>query len=658
MIVHFKAIEDTFLMMEQCYGLKLTDGLESFLVSVFNRIIEDQRLWEINRDNPCEDIPFREEIFTDACKEMFSVYREGALEKECQKREIAFLEETKENFHKIRARLDREAQDGTEDVERQINEEYRMGMTPYRIDAEYRMGMTPYQGDAPREELIRRGKWRFLQMAMREWNDDTEGHFYVVDRMFKWNTVNLANAYYTVEAVGAEGNPVDLETWRYVGAEVYDAFLREIFESYGSVEFSGGKYVLRIKSSLACGAMAEEIKERETDLLPNRLNMDVRVVYCHMMAMGLGKVGGLLYRLKCVEDEAEELVVTGSYRLHEEKLPDLNSKPHDMTSEEQTITYEEYKNLITRIEEKYPLTLQRGDEEEHMKLLEEKRRMDPMGKSFMETVWCLAILRTPNEYRNIYGPLERRIIYDVAQMVCYYYDKGKLEAYCKENDLSLQEIFRQELGIPEERLLTLRVNHEELVRDGKKEMLDQIKTFLHGWTMDREDEFYLVNFILMTSLQIEELITTEKIDYYVMEPIVYGKDRWYNPDFHRLYIPKFTYDGLMRTAFEEIVGYRISGDRYHLTISQEEMEIIMEKRISREIHYAKSICSHPECEGEMYAWYKLVWQLWEAFVNYVKTVYQAYGAGRPEMALYGPFYLPQEKLPLRYKQFLMDCWKQ
>ncbi|MDE6712144.1 MAG: hypothetical protein K2K20_00185 [Lachnospiraceae bacterium] len=67
------------------------------------------------------------------------------------------------------------------------------------------------------------------------------------------------------------------------------------------------------------------------------------------------------------------------------------------------------------------------------------------------------------------------------------------------------------------------------------------------------------------------------------------------------------------------------------------MEIIMEKRISREIRCAKSICSHPECEGEMYTWYKLVWQPWETFVSYVKTVYRAYGAGRPEMALYGPF---------------------
>lgn len=670
MVVHFKAIEDTFLTMEQRYGIKLTDGLESFLVLVFNRIFVDQRLRERNPDSPCADIPFREEIFTDACKEIFPVYREGALEKECRERGIAFLEETERTFHKIREQLDREAQEDTVGAECQIRAESRVGLTRYRVDM-------------PREELIRRGKWRFLQMALREWDSDEEEVLYCAERIFRWDAINPGIAgeniyFYTVEAVDAEGSCIDLG-WSNLNvcAEVYDAFLREIFESYGRVGFSGGEYVLRIKASLACGAMAEELTERRDELLFHRKAHypDVRAVYYSLMADCLGEARMRIdYSVKDAGEGVEELLVTGPHCLYDaeqelsglagEEDPDaglqghpyLNRKPHNWIAEGQTITYEEYKKLIDLIEEKYPVTLQWGDEEEHMKKAESDPILHPMGKSFMETVWCHTVARTPYEYRELYGPLERRMVYDAAQAVYHYFDNGRLEEYCRENDFSLPEIFRQELGIPEEKLSSFHVNHEELVRDGRKEMMDMIREWRHGQSMDLEDEFYLTNFFLMTSVPIEQLITTEVIDYYVMEPVVYGEDRWYDPDFHRLYIPKFTYDGLMRTFFEELVGYRMSGDRYHLTISQEGMEFLLEKRISREIRGAKYICGHPECEGEEYDWYKTIWLLWEEFVNYVKTVYQAYGAGRPELALYGPFHLPEEKLPLRYRQFLLDCW--
>ncbi|MDE6687150.1 MAG: hypothetical protein K2K17_07530, partial [Lachnospiraceae bacterium] len=119
-IVHFKAIEDTLLSMEERYDIKLTDGLDSFLVLVFNRIFEDQRVGDNDPDFHFEEIPFRKVIFMDACKDVFPVYQDGALERECQRRNIPFLEEVDRTFQKIRERLDREAQEDTGSAEDQI----------------------------------------------------------------------------------------------------------------------------------------------------------------------------------------------------------------------------------------------------------------------------------------------------------------------------------------------------------------------------------------------------------------------------------------------------------------------------------------------------------------------------------------------------------
>lgn len=287
MIVHFKAIEDTLLSMEERYDIKLTDGLESFLVLVCNRIFEDQRIKASDPNFPFAKIPFRKVIFMDACKEVFPVYQDGALERECQRRNIPFLEEVDRTFQKIRERLDREAQEDTEGAED-------------RIIAEYRMGLTRYQMDVSREELIRRGKWRLMQISLREWDDDDEGIFYCSERMFLKGMVfsdyaKIDDFFYVIEPSRAEWDDDEREShWMYIRAEVYDGFIREIFEPYGKVEFYGEKYVLRITGAQACSAASADIEERWSDLVCRKESKypDVRAVYYNLMRDCLNTVKG------------------------------------------------------------------------------------------------------------------------------------------------------------------------------------------------------------------------------------------------------------------------------------------------------------------------------------------------------------------------------
>lgn len=677
MTIHFKAIEDTLLSMEERYDIKLTDGLESFLVLVCNRIFEDQRIRVSDPNSPFAKIPFRKVIFMDACKEVFPVYQDGALERECQRRNIPFLEEVDRTFQKIRERLDREAQEDTEGAED-------------RIIAEYRMGLTRYQMDVSREELIRRGKWRLMQISLREWDNDDEGIFYCSERMFLKEMVFSDYAekndfFYVIEPSRAEWDDDEREShWMYIRAEVYDGFIREIFEPYGKVEFYEEKYVLRITGAQACSAAAADIEKRWSDLVcrkePNY--PDVRAVYYSLMRDCLNTVKGVFYWLNKAEkevtvevtvygaccpweemledwqfmEEAEADAGSNEEKPHAEGHPYLNRLPRDMDADGQGITYEEYGELISRIEEEYALTLHWGDEEEHMKLLEEEHMLHPMGKSFMETVWCHTIMHTPDEeYQSIYGMLDRRILLDMVRMVYPSYENGRLKETCEEDGIDLPEIFRSQLKVEEPPMSSLYINHEELIQNGRKLLRKEIQDWCSGCPTDPETEFYLANYALLTDAPIEEDFPNDNMNYYVVEPILYLKDDPHRRAGHRLYLVDYTYDALMRGIFEETLGYRMSGDKYHLTITEKEMELLIEKRIKKEIQGAKHFCDDPQCGEEEYAWYETVRCVWMKFIEFVQKVYQDYGAGRPEIVLYGPYDLKKEGIPPTYREFLLDC---
>lgn len=653
MVVHFKAIEDTLLSMEERYDIKLTDGLDSFLVLVCNRIFEDQRIKVSDPNSPFAKIPFRKVIFMDACKEVFPVYQDGALERECQRRNIPFLEEVDRTFQKLRERLDWEAQEDTEGAED-------------RIMAEYRMGLTRYQMDVSREELIRRGKWRLMQISLREWDNDDEGIFYCSERMFLKGMVFSDYAekndfFYVIEPSRAEWDDDEREShWMYIRAEVYDGFIREIFEPYGKVEFYEEKYVLRITGAQACSAASADIEERWSDLVCRKEPKypDVRAVYYSLMQDCLNTVKGVFYWLnKAEKEETVEVTVYGACCPWEEMLEDWQlMEEAEADADGQGITYEEYKELISRIEEEYALTLHRGDEEEHMKLLEKERMLHPMGKSFMETVWCHTIMHTPDqEYQSIYGMLDRRLLLDMVRMVYPSYENGRLEENCEEDGIDLPEIFRSLLKVEEPPMSSLYINHEELIQNGRKLLRKEIQDWCSGCPTDPETEFYLANYALLTDAPIEENFPNDNMNYYVVEPILYLKDDPHRRAGHRLYLVDYTYDALMRGIFEETLGYRMSGDKYHLTITEKEMELLIEKRIKKEIQGAKYFCHDPQCGEEEYAWYETVRCVWMKFIEFVQKVYRDYGAGRPEIVLYGPYDLKKEGIPPTYRDFLLDC---
>ncbi len=654
MIVHFKAIEDTLLSMEERYDIKLTDGLDSFLVLVCNRIFKDRRIDVRDPDSPFKKIPFRKVIFMDACKEVFPVYQDGALERECQRRNIPFIEEVDRTFQKIRERLDREAQEDTDSAEA-------------RIMAEYRIGLTRYQIDVPREELIRRGKWRLMQISLREWDNDDEGIFYCSDRMFRHSIV-LPDCqekdvfFYMMEPARAEWDDDERKSNRlYIRAEVYDAFIREIFEPYGKVEFCKGKYALRITGAQACAAASEEIEKRWGDLVYRKEPKypDVRAVYYSLMQDCLNKVKGVFYWLnQAPKEEPVELSVVGAYCLREELPEDDCTMEGEKADIGRGITYEEYEELISRIEEEYVLTLRRGDEEEHMELLEKNNELHPMDKSFMETVWCHALMNTSvEEYQSIYGMLDRGLLLDMVRMIYPSYENGRLEKHCEEDGIDLPEIFQRLLKVEEPKLSRLHFNHEELKRSGQKRLKKEIQDWCCGGPMDEETKFYLANYGLMTSAPITKDFVDDTINYYVVEPVSYTKDDGERHPAHRLYLMDCTYDALMREIFEELIGFRMSGDKYHLTISVEEMEFLMEKRILWEIRGAERLSSSTNCSEEEAAWYEAIRQVWLKFIDFVQKVYLDYGAVRPEIAVYGPYNLQKEGIPPTYREFLLDCLK-
>lgn len=653
MVVHFKAIEDTLLSMEERYDIKLTDGLDSFLVLVCNRIFEDQRIKVSDPHSPFAKIPFRKVIFMDACKEVFPVYQDGALERECQRRNIPFLEEVDRTFQKVRERLDREAQEDTEGAED-------------RIIAEYRMGSPRYQMDVSREELVRRGKWRLMQISLREWDDDDEGIFYCSERMFLKGMVFSDDAekddfFYVIEPSRAEWDDDEREShWLYIRAEVYDGLIREIFEPYGKVEFYEEKYVLRITGAQACSAASADIEKRWSDLVcrkePNY--PDVRAVYYSLMRDCLNTVKGIFYWLnKAEKEETVEVTVYGACCPWEETPEDWQfMEEEEADADGQGITYEEYKELISRIEEEYALTLHRGDEEEHMKLMEDENKVQLIGKSFMETVWCHTIMHTPEgEYHSIYGTLDRRLLLDMVRMVYPSYENGRLEENCEEDGIDLPEIFRSLLKVEEPPMSSLYINHEELIQNGEKLLRKEIQDWCSGCPADPETEFYLANYALLTDAPIGEYFPEDNMNYYVVEPILYLKDDPHRRAGHRLYLVDYTYDALMRGIFEETLGYRMSGNKYHLTITEKEMELLIEKRIKKEIQGAKYFCHDPQCGEEEYAWYETVRCVWMKFIEFVQKVYRDYGAGRPEIVLYGPYDLKKEGIPPTYREFLLDC---
>ncbi len=558
--------------------------------------------------------------------------------------------------------------------------------------AEYRMGLTRYQIDASREELIRRGKWRLMQISLREWDNDDEGIFYCSDRMFRHSIVLPDRQekdvfFYVMEPARAEWDDDERKSNRlYIRAEVYDAFIREIFEPYGKVEFCKGKYVLRITGTQACAAASEEIEERWGDLACRKEPKypDVRAVYYSLVQDCLNKVKGVFYWLnQAPKEETVELSVVGAYCLREE-LPDadctmegekayagsgeekprtegnpcLNRESLDMTVDGRGITYEEYEEIISRIEEEYALTLRRGDEEEHMELLEKDNKLHPMGKSFMETVWCHALMNTPvEEYQSIYGMLDRGLLLDMVRMIYPSYENGRLEKHCEEDGIDLPEIFQHLLKVEEPKLSRLHFNHKELKQSGQKRLKKEIQDWCCGGPMDEETKFYLANYGLMTSAPITEDFVDDTINYYVVEPVLYTKDDGERHPAHRLYLMDCTYDALIREIFEELIGFRMSGDKYHLTISVEEMEFLMEKRILWEIRGAERLSSSPRCSEEEAVWYETIRQVWLKFIDFVQKVYLDYGTIRPEIAVYGPYNLQKEGIPPTYREFLLDCLK-
>lgn len=175
--------------------------------------------------------------------------------------------------------------------------------------------------------------------------------------------------------------------------------------------------------------------------------------------------------------------------------------------------------------------------------------------------------------------------------------------------------------------------------------------------MDEETKFYLANYGLMTSAPITKDFVDDTINYYVVEPVSYTKDDGERHPAHRLYLMDCTYDALMREIFEELIGFRMSGDKYHLTISVEEMEFLMEKRILWEIRGAERLSSSTNCSEEEAAWYEAIRQVWLKFIDFVQKVYLDYGAVRPEIAVYGPYNLQKEGIPPTYREFLLDCLK-
>lgn len=677
MAVHFKAIEDTILEMERKYKIPLTDGLDSFLVKVYNRIFADQRLREYEPESkPFRlESPFRNEVFTDACREEFPVYQGGALKKECQKRNIPFLEEIESVFQETRERIDGETPEGIEG----------------RIRPEYRKGLTPYRADMPREELIRRGRWRFLQMALREWDNDEEGILYFVDRVCLWGYVRRENVeegvfFYAIEPVREGWDAAKRkDKGKYIRAEIYDAFLREILEPYGEVDFQRGKYVLKIKGALAYGALQEEIvRRRETLLRGERAKYpDIRAVYDSIMESCLGEVEGILYQMSGLErEETEFLAVYGAYCLSEEDPEDncpidteaaehdiqesvrveghpyLSRNPRNMENDGQGITYQEYKELIALIEEQYSVTLHRGDEDEHMALLEEDHMLHPVDKSFMEMVWCHTIMNMPEkEFQSSYGPMDRRILLDMVKVIYPVYEKGTLKEECEDDGVDLPEIFRCLLKVEEPKMSRLYVNHDDLVKKGREALRREIHEWCGDYPVDAETEFYMTNYGLMTSAPINVDFPRETDKYYVMEPILYTKQEGEERPEHRLYLMECTYDALMREIFEDITGYRMSGDKYHLTISKEEMGFLIEQRIRLEIQGAKMFCDNPELEEGEREWYGTIRRIWERFIDFIRSVYRDYGAARPEMALYGPYNLKQEGIPPTYREFLLECLK-
>lgn len=317
MEIPYKAIEDAFLSMEKTYDLHLAEGMDSYLVRVFDRIFQDKRTEELDEKKLLAD--FREEIFTDALQDTFAAYREGALEQECREKGIDFLAEMKKAFLKAWKNIREENVEIEEDIK-----------------PDYRLGLTAYQADAPREKLIRQGKWRIQQWAVRNFDSDEEGIFYFGQRMCVNGSVRSENMvehldYYVMEiAVAGKDTVYEPALHRlYVRAEVYDGLFREIMEVYGKVGSIDGKYLLEIPAKAAFGQMKEAFvnkcddcdrKERNREFTYLSVQYAQNQIVKQLSEEVISLLNQMIYGYG--KDTEGDFVVYGPYCLSEEQMPE------------------------------------------------------------------------------------------------------------------------------------------------------------------------------------------------------------------------------------------------------------------------------------------------------------------------------------------------
>lgn len=317
MKIPYKAIEDAFFSMEKTYDLHLTEGMDSYLVKVFDRIFQDERTEEFDEKKMLAD--FREEIFTDALQETFTAYREGALELECREKGIDFQAEMKKEFLKAWKNI------------REENVEIEKIIEPG-----VRLGLTAYQADAPREKLIRQGKWRIQQWAVRNFDSDTEGIFYFGQRMCERGLIHVGEmkeylSYYVMEITVAGKDTVYEPVLHrlYVRAEVYDGLFREIMEAYGKVGSTDGKYLLEIPAKTAFGQMKEAFVNKCDDCDRKEQNreftyLSVQGARNQIVKQLLEEIISLLNQMiyGYGKDTEGDFVVYGPYCLSEEQMPE------------------------------------------------------------------------------------------------------------------------------------------------------------------------------------------------------------------------------------------------------------------------------------------------------------------------------------------------
>lgn len=316
-MLHIHAIENTFLILEKRYEIELTRGLDSFMAKVFNRIRADSRIKECFFPR-IEYLPFQADILTDACREELPVYACGILEKEFQRRNIAFIEEAESVFRESIRELDKEAEEDPDDPELVICTEHRLGQTDY------------FWKGIDSDSLINEGKWYLMRISIRQYYSDIESLFYASRRLCRYGTEQAWDRtdydhYYVMEYKTDDDSYDSIYHRLYVQARIYDAAARMPFEKYGAADTSTGKYVLEIDAGRDLLRLQEEITGMIRPLHWKSEGAEyysVDAVYYGVIAECLELISELLGRAeKRNQENSANLIVYGPFCPMEDDVP-------------------------------------------------------------------------------------------------------------------------------------------------------------------------------------------------------------------------------------------------------------------------------------------------------------------------------------------------